>query len=49
MGYNYPYHNPWITDVYFYFPYPFLLDLDGYDIRRQGAVARRSARPTSRR
>src|SRR3954469_6602231 len=26
MGYNYPYHNPWITDVYFYFPYPFLLD-----------------------
>lgn len=33
MGYNYPYHNPWITDVYFYFPYPFLLDLGGYDIR----------------
>lgn len=33
MGYNYPYHNPWITDVYFYFPYPFLLDLDGYDVR----------------
>lgn len=32
MGYNYPYHNPWITDVYFYFPYPFLLQLDGYDI-----------------
>lgn len=33
MGYNYPYHNPWITDVYFYFSYPFLLDVDGYDIR----------------
>ena len=33
MGYNYPYHNPWITDVYFYFPYPFLLDLDGYGVR----------------
>lgn len=32
MGYNYPYHNPWITDVYFYFPYPFLLELPGYDI-----------------
>lgn len=32
MGYNYPYHNPYITDVYFYFPYPFLLSLDGYDI-----------------
>lgn len=33
MGYNYPYHNPWITDVYFYFPYPFLFDLDGYDVK----------------
>jgi hypothetical protein len=33
MGYNYPYHTPWITDVYFYFPYPFLLDLDGYGVR----------------
>jgi hypothetical protein len=32
MGYNYPYHNPWITDVYFYFPYPFLLKMDGYDV-----------------
>ncbi len=32
MGYNYPYHNPWITDVYFYFPYPFLLELDGYPV-----------------
>src|SRR5690606_37233304 len=32
MGYNYPYHNPWISDVYFYFPYPFLLAMDGYDI-----------------
>ena len=33
MGYNYPYHNPWITDVYFYFPYPFLLSLPDYDIK----------------
>jgi hypothetical protein len=32
MGYNYPYHNAWIRDVYFYFPYPFLLDLEGYDV-----------------
>ncbi|TCR71404.1 hypothetical protein [Rhizobium sp. BK376] len=32
MGYNYPYHNPWITDVYFYFPYPFLIDVPGYDV-----------------
>lgn len=32
MGYNYPYHNPWITDVYFYFPYPFLMRVPGYEI-----------------
>jgi len=32
MGYNYPYHNPWISDVYFYFPYPFLFALPGYDV-----------------
>lgn len=32
MGYNYPYHNPWVTDVYFYFPYPYLMKLDGFDI-----------------
>ena len=36
MGYNYPYHNPWITDVYFYFPYPFLLRLPGYDVEVAG-------------
>ncbi len=32
FGYNYPYHNAWIRDVYFYFPYPFLIDLDGYGV-----------------
>jgi hypothetical protein len=32
MGYNYPYHNPWITDVYFYFPYPFLIQVPGYEV-----------------
>ncbi|MBO9123813.1 MULTISPECIES: hypothetical protein [unclassified Rhizobium] len=32
MGYNYPYHNPWISDVYFYFPYPFLFSLPGYNV-----------------
>lgn len=32
MGYNYPYHNPWISDVYFYFPYPFLFATEGYGI-----------------
>lgn len=36
MGYNYPYHNPWITDVYFYFPYPFLFDLPAFDVRVEG-------------
>lgn len=32
MGYNYPYHNNYISDVYFYFPYPFLFDLPGYNV-----------------
>ena len=32
MGYNYPYHNNYISDVYFYFPYPFLFDLKGYAV-----------------
>ncbi|QQA44321.1 hypothetical protein [Pelagovum pacificum] len=32
MAYNYPYHNPWIRDVYFYFPYPFLFDLPGHNV-----------------
>ncbi len=32
MGYNYPYHNNFITDVYFYFPYPFLLEMPGFGI-----------------
>ncbi len=36
MGYNYPYHNPWLTDVYFYFPYPFLLEVPGHQVRVVG-------------
>lgn len=36
MGYNYPGHNLWITDVYFYFPYPYLVELPGYDIAVSG-------------
>ncbi|WP_127144557.1 hypothetical protein [Pelagibacterium montanilacus] len=36
MGYNYPYHNAWITDVYFYFPYPFLIDVPGHNVRVSG-------------
>ena len=39
MGYNYPYHNNYISDVYFYFPYPFLLDMPGYGIDVKGADA----------
>lgn len=36
MGYNYPYHNGWISDVYFYFPYPFLLDVPGHAVKVAG-------------
>ncbi|MCR8724605.1 hypothetical protein [Frigidibacter sp. ROC022] len=36
MGYNYPYHNPWIRDVYFYFPYPFLFDVPGHNVQVRG-------------
>ena len=36
MGYNYPYHNNFISDVYFYFPYPFLFDMAGYPIAVRG-------------
>jgi hypothetical protein len=36
MGYNYPYHNPWLTDVYFYFPYPFLLQVPGHEVQVLG-------------
>ena len=33
MGYDYPYHNHVISDVYLHFPYPFLLAVPGYDVR----------------
>ena len=36
MQYNYPYHNAWITDVYMYFPYPFLIDVPDYNICVEG-------------
>jgi hypothetical protein len=32
MGYDYPYHNHLITDVYLHFAYPYLLAVPGYDI-----------------
>src|SRR5260221_293533 len=33
MGYDYPYHNQIISDVYLHFPYPYLLSVPGYDVR----------------
>jgi hypothetical protein len=33
MGYDYPYHNHVIADVYLHFPYPYLLSVPGYDVR----------------
>ena len=33
IQYDYPYHNHIISDVYLHFPYPYLVDLDGYDVR----------------
>jgi hypothetical protein len=44
LQYNFPYHNNLIRDVYFYFPYPFLLDLPGYDVKVKGlSTAEREA------
>ena len=36
IGYDYPYHNNILSDVYLHFAYPFLVDLPGYDIRVDG-------------
>jgi hypothetical protein len=33
LGYNFPRH---VTDAYFYFPYPFLFSVSGYDVRASG-------------
>jgi len=32
MQYNYPYGNEFISDVYFYFAYPFLVSVPGYGV-----------------
>lgn len=32
MQYNYPYGNEFITDVYLYFAYPFLVSVPGHDV-----------------
>lgn len=39
LQYNYPYYNRLIEDVYFYFAYPFLVDVPGYDVRVHGLSA----------
>lgn len=44
MGYNYPYHNGWITEAYFYFPYPFLMDVPGHSVNVAGISAEEKAR-----
>jgi len=36
MSYNYPYHNNMLRDVYLHFPYPFLVNPPGYNIRAVG-------------
>ena len=36
MQYNYPYGNEFITDVYLYLAYPFLVSPKGYDIYAEG-------------
>lgn len=36
MHYNYPYGNEFLNDVYLHFPYPFLLNVPGYDVRADG-------------
>lgn len=33
MGYDYPYQNNLVSDVYFYFPYPYLVAVPGYEVR----------------
>ena len=36
IGYDYPYHNNILSDVYLHFAYPFLVDLPEYGIRVDG-------------
>ena len=36
IGYDYPYHNHIISDVYLHFPYPYLVDVAGYGVRARG-------------
>ena len=43
MQYNYPYGNEFVSDVYFYFAYPFLVSVPGYgvEVSNLSAQARR--------
>lgn len=36
IGYDYPYHNNMLSDVYLHFAYPFLVELPQYPIRVEG-------------
>jgi hypothetical protein len=39
MQYNYPYGNEFISDVYFHFAYPFLVQVPGHDVEAEGLTA----------
>ena len=36
MHYNYPYGNEFLNDVYLHFPYPYLVNVPGYEVRAEG-------------
>lgn len=44
LQYNYPYYNRLITDVYFYFAYPFLVDVPGSGVTIDGLTETERAR-----
>ncbi|RVU39559.1 hypothetical protein EOI86_10130 [Hwanghaeella grinnelliae] len=39
MQYNYPYGNEFISDVYFHFAYPFLVQVPGHNVEAEGLTA----------
>jgi hypothetical protein len=47
MGYDYPYHNHIVSDVYLHFPYPYLVAVPGHARSRSPNCRTASARPTS--
>ncbi len=44
MQYNYPYGNEFLSDVYLYFAYPFLVEVPGHDVRVSNLAADERAR-----